>query len=265
MKKLMSFFMTTLLVLSINSTIAFAKENDSRDYAGLKNVKHYTEITDLKVLRERAFNNITDKVNIKTPKFTITDASTLKEKQYDAKETSQLINEYEDSSADNSKVKEYKTTVFYSTINHNNVAGNTTDGLELSALSSGGTHTQDAYDPSYSVEAYSTITWLETTSGGYTYIKITQVTGGWHIYDSHATVLNKYMSTSEMGPNITNGYVYSNTITQYPGLSYNYSYSSSFQYIRKCGLSAAGTTSSCTVKYSSGSTYYLTCENDITM
>ncbi|TYR81546.1 hypothetical protein FZC66_06830 [Priestia megaterium] len=248
MKKAISYLMAfTMLFLLVIPVSAKEKEVVQKE----KVIYQAKEITNQKELYERAVKGIKDvPINdLSLPKQEMKNNQTKENVELSEHVTSQLLNV---KTVDDTEIQEIAVTTF--------VTPESSTILEptFTTFATSGSKSEEEWDSSYGVRAYSTIYYSRTTKDGVSYAKVTKASGGWSISDSSISLSSRKVTIGTSGwPAGTQ------SITKYPtGNSWSYSTPTSWEYISTTSGHSIGATSTVTLKRGS-STWTLKLNNNL--
>lgn len=133
-----------------------------------------------------------------------------------------------------------------------------------------GNKTNEDWDTSLSVKAYSTIYYKYVTpsSGGKIGVLLTSATGGWTISDASVSISNRSVTLGCNGgvSAYSGGGTVANQTLQYYPSGNTFSYSTNFtKYVETDAFSTVGCNTQCTLKRGTSSTWTLSSQNRIIM
>ncbi|MBU7314267.1 hypothetical protein [Paenibacillus oleatilyticus] len=181
MKKIASIVLSSLLLLTTAGLASAQSPESIKPDAGFKVTFSKSEIKDLDTLYQKAKNRISDE-KVALPKVELKNNQTNEVVDLESLSTTQLLEVKEDKTS-NSTVKRYVTTAFATPY----------------AAGGSGEKPKNAWDSSYAVNAFSTIYWNITVSGGLEYISLTEVKGGWTVGDSKISLDNRLVRIGQTG------------------------------------------------------------------
>ncbi|USG65935.1 hypothetical protein NDK47_00835 [Brevibacillus ruminantium] len=203
MKKIFSSFFSLMLLTSLVSGVAVAGNS-----ASTKEVSFSTEETkDLSALFEMAKNNITEYKEPPNARATLSkDGNVQNVRVYQT--TKRLKTERNIASGD--QKDSYVTYYFY---------GVPKEAIDNESISTFGSTSDDDFDSSYSVQAYSTYFWdryKDTNGNGYK--KLTKVTGGWTIHDNKVSITNREVKYGASGGSLRDDGTHGGSVIQDSGI-----------------------------------------------
>ncbi len=246
MKKAISYSLIFVMLFLLSIPVsAEEKETVKKE----KVIYQAKEITNEKELYERALIGIKEVPinNLDLPEQEMINNQTKEHVNLSQHVTSQLLST---KSINDSVVQEFAITTFVTP------EASTNSEPVFSTFAS---KSEDLWDSSQGVKAYSTIYYTRTTKSGVGYAKVTKATGGWTVSDKSISLSNRVVKIGTSGwPAGTQ------SITKNPsGNSWSYTTPTSWKYISTEGENAIGATSTVTLKRGTRSTWTLKLNNNL--
>lgn len=244
---------------TVNAEEAYPSKTSSTEE--LQTVSVYPKTTNLNVLYNMAKNDVGVELTEINPKVSITPTSaTSKEYPFytDVSDTTQLLS-VQESKKGNTRVESYATTVFV------DVYDKTSKGT-APKVDPKGSLSEDSWDSSIGVNAYSTINWkIVYDSRGAKHYDLQSVSGGWRIADNHLRVSGKVVRYGARGWS-SFGSANSQNRTYYlpdSKMTFSYTVPSAWIPVAHNGQDTIGVSQECKITTASGKQYKFTFTNNL--
>lgn len=246
MKKAISYSLIFVMLFLLSIPVsAEEKETVKKE----KVIYQAKEITNEKELYVRALKGIKEVPinNLDLPEQEMINNQTNEHVNLSQHVTSQLLST---KNINDTVVQEFAITTF--------VTPETSTNSEP-VFSTFGSKSEDLWDSSLGVKAYSTIYYSRTTKSGVGYAKVTKATGGWTVSDKSISLSNRVVKIGTSGwPSGTQ------SITKNPSSnSWSYTAPTSWKYISTESENSIGATSTVTLKRGTRSTWTLKLNNNL--